>query len=96
MNEISFVWDDNKAAANFKKHGISFDEAKTVFYDPNAIVISDPDHSLLEDRFVILGLSNRLSLLVVCHCYRENDEVIRIISARKAKTKETQTYEGEV
>ena len=96
MNEISFVWDDNKAASNLQKHGISFDEAKTVFYDPNAIVISDPDHSLLEDRFVILGLSNRLSLLVVCHCYRENDEVIRIISARKAKTKETQTYKGEV
>jgi uncharacterized DUF497 family protein len=54
MNEISFVWDDNKAASNLKKHGISFDEAKTVFYDPNAIVISDPDHSLLEDRFVIV------------------------------------------
>lgn len=94
MSEIFFDWDDRKAEINVRKHGIAFEEAKTVFYDPNAIIISDPDHSLSEDRFIILGLSQKLSLLVVCHCYRENDEMIRIISARKATSKESAYYEG--
>lgn len=74
------------------KHGISFDEAKSVFLDENARVISDPVHSENEDRFVILEISDRLRILVVCHCYRKNDEVIRIISARKATRNESKVY----
>ena len=69
-----------------------FEEAKTVFYDPNAKLIADPDHSEEEDRFIILGISNNSEVLAVCHCYRENDEVIRIISARKATTNEKKQY----
>ena len=69
-----------------------FEEAKTVFYDPNAKLIADPDHSEEEDRFIILGIGNNSKVLVVCHCYRENDEVIRIISARKATTNEKKQY----
>lgn len=67
---------------------------KTVFYDPNALLIADPDHSDEEDRFIIMGISNKSKLLVVCHCYRENDEVIRLISARKAEAKEAEQYGG--
>jgi uncharacterized DUF497 family protein len=86
------IWDEKKNLDNIKKHKISFEEAKTVFYDPNGKLISDPDHSLEEDRFILLGLSKMLHLLVVCHCYRENDETIRIISARKAEPKEERQY----
>jgi len=89
---MQIIWDKNKNQKNLIKHRVSFEEAKTVFYDPNAKVIDDPDHSNEEDRFIILGLSKMLSLLVVCHCYRENDEIIRIISARKATKKETEYY----
>lgn len=94
MKDIRFEWDENKNKINIKKHKVSFEEAKTVFYDENALVISDPDHSETEDRFIILGLSESPRLLVVCHCYREPDETIRIISARKATKNETKSYGG--
>ena len=92
--DIRFEWDKNKAKINFKKHKVSFEEAKTVFFDPNALLIADPEYSNDEDRFVIMGISNKSKLLVVCHCYRENEEVIRIISARKADTRESEQYGG--
>ena len=90
---MNFVWSEEKAIANLKKHGVSFEEAKTVFRDWNAVRIYDPDHSADEDRFVLLGLSTEYRLLVVCHCYRDNDECVRIISARKATKTESATYE---
>jgi uncharacterized DUF497 family protein len=93
MTTLRFEWDEPKAAANFKKHGISFEEAKTVFFDEKARLISDPDHSDDEERFVLLGFSSSLRLLVVCHCYRTEAHVIRIISARKATRHEVTTYE---
>ncbi|MCQ2602051.1 MAG: BrnT family toxin [Treponema sp.] len=92
--EIRFEWDPKKAEVNIIKHGVPFEEAQTVFYDPNALLIADPDHSDGEDRFIILGISNKSKVLVVCHCYRENDDVIRIISARKATTNEKKQYGG--
>lgn len=92
MDMIRFEWDNNKNEINKKKHKISFEEAKTVFYDENAILFDDPEHSVDEERFLMLGISNTEKLCIVCHCYRNADEVIRIISARKATTKETKTY----
>ena len=92
MEEIRFEWDENKNETNKTKHGVSFEEAKTVFYDENALVIDDPEHSAEEERFIILGMSRRANLLIVCHCYREADCVIRIISARKATKNETNAY----
>lgn len=92
MKYIQFEWDNHKNEINIRKHKISFEEAKTVFYDKNARIIADPEHSQDEDRFIILGLSSALRLLVVCHCYRKNDEVIRIISARKATKNEIKYY----
>jgi hypothetical protein len=92
MKWLSFSWDARKNASNRKKHGISFEEAQTVFEDENALLIDDPDHSIDEDRFILLGLSARLRILVVCHCYREHDDVIRIISARKATLSEQRQY----
>ena len=89
---MRFEWDPNKNEINKKKHKISFEEAQTVFYDPDALVIDDPEHSDEEDRFIILGLSAKANLLVVCHCYRESDTVIRLISARKATRTETSYY----
>ena len=94
MNSIKFIWDKDKAEANSRKHGVSFIEAKTVFYDPSARMIFDPDHSEEEDRFILLGCSSHLRILVVIHCYREEDAVIRIISARKANRYEQRQYEG--
>jgi len=91
---MRIIWDENKNRENIRKHHVSFEEAQTVFYDPNGKLIDDPDHSDKEDRYIILGLSKILHLLVVCHCYREDDETIRIISARKATTKETKYYGG--
>jgi uncharacterized DUF497 family protein len=91
---MQFTWDEKKNEANIKKHKVSFEEAKSVFFDMNAKIIHDPDHSETEERFIILGLSNLLKLLVVCHCYKESDDVIRIISARKATKKETSKYGG--
>ena len=93
MKDISFVWDPRKNLINQTKHDIDFDEAKTVFFDEFARVIFDPSHSTEEDRFIILGLSSKLRLLVVCHCYRESDSIIRLISARKATKKEETSYE---
>ena len=93
MTRITFRWDNKKNSANTQKHGISFDEAKSVFYDDNARLMHDPDNSENEERFLILGLSEKLNMLVVCHCYRENDDIIRIISARKATKNEKKQYE---
>ena len=93
MNGIRFEWDANKASTNIKKHGVTFEEASTVFEDPAALVIDDPDHSVIEDRFIILGFSIRARLLVVCHCLRDGDRVIRIISARKATAHESAQYD---
>ena len=90
---MNFEWDENKARINQEKHGVSFEEAKTVFDDADALQIFDPDHSESEDRFIMLGMSAVLRILVVCHCYRTNDDTIRIISARKATRNESSTYE---
>jgi uncharacterized DUF497 family protein len=92
MSNIRFEWDPRKASANEKKHGISFAEARTVFFDENAKLIDDPGHSSDEERFVLLGLSSSLKVVLVCHCYREQGNVIRIISARKASTHESKQY----
>ena len=92
MTELRIEYDKRKEKANVKKHGISFDEARTVFYDENAIQFSDPDHSDDEDRFILLGISFKLRALVVCHCFRESDTIIRIISARKADGDEENEY----
>jgi len=92
MSNIRFEWDPRKASANEKKHGISFAEARTVFFDENAKLIDDPDHSSDEERFVLLGLSSSLKVVLVCHCYREQGNVIWIISARKASTHESKQY----
>lgn len=94
MKNIIFEWDAVKARSNKKKHGINFDEAKAAFFDENALVIHDPEHSDDEERFILLGLSKATNLLVVCHCYRERDRIIRIISARKATKKESAQYYG--
>lgn len=77
---------------NRKKHNVSFEEAKTVFYDDNALLISDPDHSESEERFILLGASSEAKILLVCHCYRQSESVIRIISARKATKRESNCY----
>ena len=90
---ISFEWDVTKAASNQKKHGVTFDEAKTVFYDEFALQFFDGDHSDAEDRFIMLGLSSEARLLIVCHCERDGD-TIRIISARKATSNEAKFYTG--
>lgn len=95
MSNIIFEWDASKASLNKKKHGISFDEAKTVFFDTNAKVIHDPEHSDDEERFIILGLSVNVRMLVAIHCYRKNDRIIRLISARKATQKESKQYHGD-
>jgi len=92
MIEIEFHWDEKKSQSNRRKHGISFDEAKTAFSDEYGRLISDPDHSDDEERFVLLGVSQNIRLLVVCHCYRGSDSVIRIISARKADKFEAKQY----
>ena len=89
---ITFAWDDAKAEANLAKHDVSFSEASTVFYDPYAIVVDDDEHSFEEDRFIIVGLSATARVLTVCHCYREDNEVIRLISARKATRNEEAEY----
>ena len=89
---MRFEWDENKAQANIKKHGVTFDEAKTAFYDAAALLIDDPEHSDDEERFILLGMSQNARLLIVCHCLRENDTIIRIISARKATKTESSYY----
>ncbi len=92
MNKLKFEWDKKKAASNLKKHGVSFDEARSVFYDEQAIQFYDPEHSESEDRFILLGTSYKLKTLIVCHCFREKETKIRIISARKADNEEAQVY----
>lgn len=90
---ISFTWDENKNLSNQKKHGVSFEEGKAVFYDDHALEYYDPDHSQEEDRFILLGMSTAARVLVVCHCYRSQGGKIRIISARKATNNERLAYE---
>ncbi|MBW7923740.1 MAG: BrnT family toxin [Burkholderiaceae bacterium] len=92
MSTLRFEWDEAKAAANAKKHGVTFEEARSVFFDYRARLIDDPDHSEDEERFILLGLSGTLRLLVVCHCYRSKGNLIRIISARKATARESRSY----
>ncbi|MBP1596656.1 MAG: hypothetical protein H6Q05_2033 [Acidobacteria bacterium] len=92
MSKINFVWDERKNRANQRKHGVAFAEAQTAFLDENAKIYADPDHSEDEDRFILLGMSFRLRTLVVCHCYREKESVIRIMSARKADKREQGDY----
>jgi uncharacterized DUF497 family protein len=94
MTELVFEWDEQKENANVNKHGVSFEEARSAFFDGHALVFFDPDHSDDEDRFILLGLSAKLRALVVCHCFREDERVIRIISARKADTEEEREYWG--
>lgn len=89
---LLFAWDEDKASINLEKHGISFAEAKTVFYDDYARLIADEDNSEHEERFLLLGMSFRPRLLLVCHCYREENNLIRIISARKATRHEANMY----
>ena len=92
MSALRFEWDPKKAASNLRKHKVSFEDAQTVFSDERALLINDPDHSEEEDRFVLLGLSSTMRLLVVVHCYRAADNVIRLISARKADAEERSLY----
>ena len=92
MDELKFEWDRKKDSKNQKKHGVSFDEARSVFYDEQAIQFYDPEHSDDEDRFILLGTSYKLKTLVVCHCFREEETKVRIISARKADFEEQQVY----
>ena len=89
---VTFAWDENKNRINQKKHRVSFDEAKTVFYDDAAILFDDPEHSEDEERFLLLGMSEESNVCMVCHCSRESGSVIRIISARKATKKEEERY----
>ena len=92
MDELRFEWDESKNRANVRKHGVSFEEARTAFYDENAMLYADPDHSEDEDRFILLGVSVKLRVLVVCHCFRKSETVMRIISARKADREEQRDY----
>ena len=92
MKELRFEWDEKKYKLNQKKHGISFLEAQTVFSDENGLLLDDPDHSLEEERYVILGMSSKLRLLVISHTYRREDLIVRIISARKATRMEQRQY----
>jgi len=92
MDGLRIEWDESKSRGNLRKHGVSFQEAATVFTDERALLLADPAHSDEEDRFVLLGLGASLRLLVVCRCYRRGDEWIRIISARKATQSEAKVY----
>ena len=92
MSGLRFEWDERKSSQNKQKHGVSFEEAETVFFDDYALLIDDPDHSGEEDRFLLLGVSTILRTLMVAHCYRRADDIVRIISARKATRKERDTY----
>ena len=95
MTPLRFEWDAVKNRESKRKHGVSFEEASTVFYDDNAVEFYDDEHSDWEDRFLLLGLSTRLRILMVCHCLRKGGDVIRIISARKATAAEQKHYPGE-
>ena len=91
---IEFDWDPDKATANVRKHGVSFEEARSVFYDEYARQFFDQEHIEAEDRFIMLGLSDRSRILVVCHCERSQGNVIRLFSARKATSRERKYYDG--
>ncbi len=91
---LRFEWDEKKNVQNMTKHSVSFEEARTVFFDERGLMIDDPDHSEEEERFVLLGRSERLRTLAVCHCYRASDDVIRIISARRADRHERAQCDG--
>ena len=93
METIKFEWDEKKNEINKRKHGLSFEEAKEVFGDENAILFDDPDHSMDEDRFLIIGSVKSSKICIVSHCYRDNDNVIRLISARQATKNEQRVYE---
>ncbi len=93
MNTLRFEWDENKNCINKRKHKISFEEASTVFYDDNAILFDDPDHSIYEERFLILGFTNASRICIVSHCYRDSEGLIRIISEGSATKKERRYYE---
>ncbi len=92
MKSLKFEWDDTKASSNMTKHGVSFEEAKTVFDDDFARMIPDPDHSEQEERFILLGMSYTLKILTVVHCYRDQEGIIRIISARRSTKNEERQY----
>jgi len=92
MADFGFEWDPDKSKQNQRKHGVTFEEAESVFSDDHGLFMSDPDHSEDEDRFILLGLSSALRSWVVCHCYREGADVVRIISARKANPSERRQY----
>ena len=92
MKELRFEWDEKKNRTNIKKHGVSFEEAQSTFQDEHALQFFDPDHSDSEDRFILLGISAKLRVVIVCHCFRNVDLVIRIISARKADQSEEKHY----
>lgn len=92
IDELRFEWDAKKAKSNLKRHGVSFDEARTAFYDEWARLYDDPDHSNEEDRFLLIGMSARLRTLLIAHCYRGRESVIRLISARKADKDEAEEY----
>lgn len=92
MGNVKFAWDRRKARSNLSKHGVSFEEAQSIFLDENARLIDDPDHSADEDRFLLLGFSLQARCLIVSHCYRETDSEVRLISARRATAREEATY----
>ena len=94
MSKLTFQWDERKAIINERKHGVSFEEASKAFYNDLARIIYDPEHSLDEDRYILIGISDSRRLVIVCHLYRENDAIIRIISARLANPKERQQYQN--
>ena len=94
MTAFRFEWDERKNRANIRKHGVSFEEASTVFYDENGVEFYDDEHSEWEDRFLLLGVSSRVRVLMVCHCLREGGDVIRIVAARKATAAERKHYPG--
>ena len=95
MNKIEFEWDSKKEKANTKKHGVTFEEARTSFYDEHTLQFLDPENSEDEDRFILLGTSFKLNTLVVCHCFRQDEKIVRIISARKADKDEAKVYWSE-
>ena len=92
MKPLRFEWDEPKSSVNRRKHGVSFEEAATVFTDEHALYLADPDHSDREQRYLLLGLSTAVRLLIVCHCYRSRESVVRIISARRANRRERAQY----
>ena len=94
MDELVFEWDSEKDRTNQKKHGVSFEEAKSVFYDDSAIQFWDEGHSDLEDRFLLLGRSSKMRILLIVHCFREPESVIKIVSVRKATKTESKQYQG--